>query len=833
MEHTRAVRPSHMLQLFLLVALAVSAVRLRTLVLMAYPARLLGAASLRVLLAAALLLLESLGKRALFASEQDRRLPPEETMGLFGERLFWYLNGLFRRGYRKILEPGDLGSIDASLTSDGIRTAFRDQWLAQGRRTDRGRIFRVIFRVLWRDLLTPVVPRLLYMGTTISQPFLISAAIRFVQAAPSIQRENTGYGLLAAFALNYVFLAIFSSWYSQSVAKFGVKIRGGLIALIYARTLTVDPEEVDLGSATVLMNVDIEKVHFAVIILHELWALAVVAAVAFYIIHTRLGAVFVAPIVLIAAAVAASSWLGKLSKSRQLDWVRATERRVTAIAHAAGSIRGIRMLGLTRTVYDDLTGLREEEIRLAVGIQKIIAAVAAVSNYIFQVTVYATFLAFALVSLARGEVMDYDKVFASLSALKLVTTPLLITLQQIPTFMAGITSLERIQEYLDGGSLGDPDDSESTPLIERQRSGGRGGEAQSSGIELREISQTSGKAGERPSHNSIIHLEGASFGIKSGEPLLQNIDLDIPRGTLTIVTGKIASGKSVLLRSLIGETRLCSGHACLPSSGTAFCAQSPWLRNASLRANILGFESAGANDAVDEAYYARVTAACALDADFAQLRRGDAASAGSRGTSLSGGQRARVALARALYARRATVVADDVLAGLDGDTEAHVFECVFGPRGLLRRGGATVVLATHSVRWLPYADRVVMLAGGEIVEQGTYAEVSRRETFVEYVGQIRHEGEAGEDKGEGGGKDGGDGKVAPEVKKKDLVEEMEEERAELLDRRDGDIRTLLYYLQSVGRRSVAIDAAGMIASNVATTMQCETGLPAIFNAFLY
>lgn len=91
------------------------------------------------------------------------------------------------------------------------------------------------------------------MATTLSQPYLISAMIKFTQARDDATNRNNGYGLIAAFALNYTLLAISSSWCAQSVARFATKLRSCLITLIYEKTLHIASKDVDLDSATVLM----------------------------------------------------------------------------------------------------------------------------------------------------------------------------------------------------------------------------------------------------------------------------------------------------------------------------------------------------------------------------------------------------------------------------------------------------------------------------------------------------------------------------------------------------------------------------------------------------
>ena len=98
-----------------------------------------------------------------------------------------------------------------------------------------------------------VICRLVKMAATLSQPYLIHAMTKFTQAKDDATNRNNSYGLIAAFALNYTLLAISSSWYAQSVARFATKLRSCLLSLIYEKTLHIAPKDVNLESATVLM----------------------------------------------------------------------------------------------------------------------------------------------------------------------------------------------------------------------------------------------------------------------------------------------------------------------------------------------------------------------------------------------------------------------------------------------------------------------------------------------------------------------------------------------------------------------------------------------------
>jgi ABC-type Fe3+/spermidine/putrescine transport system ATPase subunit len=134
--------------------------------------------------------------------------------------------------------------------------------------------------------------------------------------------------------------------------------------------------------------------------------------------------------------------------------------------------------------------------------------------------------------------------------------------------------------------------------------------------------------------------------------------------------------------------------------------------NASVRENIVF------GHRWDPQFYDKTVQACALRDDFAQLPDGDQTEVGERGISLSGGQKARVTLARAVYARADVYLLDDCLSAVDQHVGRHLIDNVFGPKGLL--AGKTRILATNSIPVLMEADMIILLRDRKILERGNY-----------------------------------------------------------------------------------------------------------------
>ncbi|KAJ7794752.1 hypothetical protein B0H14DRAFT_3888596 [Mycena olivaceomarginata] len=229
---------------------------------------------------------------------------------------------------------------------------------------------------------------------------------------------------------------------------------------------------------------------------------------------------------------------------------------------------------------------------------------------------------------------------------------------------------------------------------------------------------------------------------------LKDLSIRFPENHLSVIIGPTASGKTALLMALMGEMTLLPGGRIIVAKnnsvdghgnthGIAYAAQSSWLRHQSIRDNIL-FGSP-----MDEARYNEVIQCCALRPDLDMLEDGDATEIGVKGVSLSGGQKARVALARAVYSRKKYVLLDDPLSAVDSHTSRFLYEkCLQGP--LL--ANRTVILVTHHVELvLPGAHYLVRMLDGRIDTQGTVDELRTQNVLDE----IAHEAtvEVKKDKG--------------------------------------------------------------------------------------
>lgn len=202
------------------------------------------------------------------------------------------------------------------------------------------------------------------------------------------------------------------------------------------------------------------------------------------------------------------------------------------------------------------------------------------------------------------------------------------------------------------------------------------------------------------------------------KPVLRDVSLSFPEG-LSVICGEVAAGKTALLQGLLGELDMLEGHLSVPREPIGYCSQTPWLQSMSIRENIL-FSA----NYEDERYRA-VLDACALTPDLLEFTAGDLSFIGENGIGLSGGQKARVALARAAYSRSKILLLDDPLSALDQQTAESIVQNLFA--GPLMKG-RTVVLVTHRV------DVVLGIAAQLIeVENGVATVMNNDEPPAEFL----------------------------------------------------------------------------------------------------
>lgn len=559
--------------------------------------------------------------------------------------------------------------------------------------------------------------------------------------------QGIGYALGVSFMFMVSAFLINIFFYLSTIT--GAQVRSVLIHAIYTKNLKLSAKarlSFTNGKVTNLLSTDCHRVDFGLGWFHFSWSFPVSVAIAIVIVIVNIGASGLIGFAVLLCAFIFIIFLGRQMVMGRRKVSKITDNRVSLMREVLQSMKIIKFYSWEDAYLEKITKIRNSEMNVIVKV----LTLRNILNAIFtSVSTLAGLLSFILLSKTGGS-LNPATVFSSLSIFNVLRMPLMILPLSLITSADAYQSLTRIEAFLsapemdhyiqqksiqelngdsivisEGSFIWETEDKEETEAD-------KASEAQNEELSrqvTKEITTTANSAPlsivesinstennpnldhANPVSDNSHEANGADTHTKF--PGFSNINLNIKNGEFIIVTGTIGSGKSSLLSAMAGIMVKTSGSVEL-SGDIAYCGQ-PWVQNATVENNIT-FGSP-----FDKEWYKQVITACSLTRDFEILPAGDQTEVGERGITLSGGQKARINLARAVYRNAEIILLDDVLSAVDAHVGKFIMdECIID---LLR--GKTRVLATHQLSMIDAADRVVFLDSTGSAVIGTPDELRR------------------------------------------------------------------------------------------------------------
>ncbi|KNZ81013.1 Multidrug resistance-associated protein 1 [Termitomyces sp. J132] len=349
------------------------------------------------------------------------------------------------------------------------------------------------------------------------------------------------------------------------------------------------------------------------------------------------------------------------------------------------------------------------------------------------IPVVATVLSFITYALT-GHDLNIAVVFTSLQLFTIIRVPFIVLPIVLASLADLLVALTRISKFLSAEELGDPyvlDESLPTAVeVDGDFTWETAGKMpmKSKGDKIKTATKEEAKTNKGrskkldtlPTHMGELVTETREKNSEEDKPFeLKNLKLCVPKGSFVAIVGHVGSGKSSVLQSVIGEMRRTRGKVVLGGT-VAYVPQTAWIRNATLRENVLF----GRED--DETRFREVIKACHLERDLEMLPHGEKTEIGEKGINLSGGQKARVSLARAAYSDSDIVLLDDPLSAVDAYVGKGILDqCLLsGPLSTRTR-----ILATHVLHVLKKTDYIFIMDRGVIAEQGTYEDLVKNSSI--------------------------------------------------------------------------------------------------------
>uniref|UniRef100_A0A8C9CSU5 Multidrug resistance-associated protein 4 n=1 Tax=Phocoena sinus TaxID=42100 RepID=A0A8C9CSU5_PHOSS len=608
---------------------------------------------------------------------------PLQDANLCSRVLFWWLNPLFKIGHKRKLEEDDMYSVLPEDRSKHLGEELQGYWDREVLRAEKDArepsLTKAIIKCYWKSYLVLGIFTLIEESTRVVQPIILGKIIGYFENYNPTDSAALykAYGYAGVLSACTLVLAILHHLYFYHVQCAGMRLRVAMCHMIYRKALCLS--NLAMGKTTTgqivnLLSNDVNRFDQVTIFLHFLWAGPLQAIIVTILLWMEIGISCLAGMAVLIILLPLQSCIGKLFSSLRSKTAAFTDTRIRTMNEVITGIRIIKMYGWEKSFADLITSLRRKEISKILRSSYLRGMNLASFFVASKIIVFVTFTTYVTL----GNVITASRVFVAVTlygAVRLTVT--LFFPSAVEKVSEAVVSIRRIKNFL----LLD----EITQCSPQLPSDGK------MIVDVQELTASWDKASETPT------LQGLSFTVRPGE--------------LLAVVGPVGAGKSSLLSAVLGELPPSQGLVSVHGR-IAYVSQQPWVFSGTLRSNILFGKK------YEKERYEKVIKACALKKDLQLLEDGDLTVIGDRGTTLSGGQKARVNLARAVYQDADIYLLDDPLSAVDAEVSRHLFElCIC--QALYQK---ITILVTHQLQYLKAASQILILKDGEMVQKGTYTE---------------------------------------------------------------------------------------------------------------
>eukprot|EP00286_Rhodomonas_abbreviata_P022543 CAMPEP_0181302728 /NCGR_PEP_ID=MMETSP1101-20121128/8158_1 /TAXON_ID=46948 /ORGANISM="Rhodomonas abbreviata, Strain Caron Lab Isolate" /LENGTH=1569 /DNA_ID=CAMNT_0023408211 /DNA_START=111 /DNA_END=4820 /DNA_ORIENTATION=- len=665
---------------------------------------------------------------------------------------FSWINKILATAYGGRICEDELRPLEAEELSSVGRDKVLAAWKGQCRRSPEDpKLWKALTSVYIVDFLKAAILRLVSQGFELMGPLLLQQLLQSIESsgedAGSHEGESRGFGIVR---VDGVMLAVAIGLskmigtivHEQWVVKFVTtnhQVRGSLTGMIFRKAFILSAkgrQGYNIGELISLMSVDANRLGHSMHGLHMLWSAPLMMIVSTALVYSLVGWSVFAGLSVMVILSPINWWVAKRQSQLNKEVMKVKDERSNLMDEVLQGIRIIKYFTWEQNFEDKVREIRKRELSL-------IWRIGLCTTYIISMW-GTTAMLVALVTFAvytwDGTELTPSVAFGALGLFKVMEHPMSVLGHLIDMVVEAKTALGRLTDFFQAderdscfyeNSCDNAENDDSVNLVRTHREG--------KAIEItdgvfswprydeKEEDEQEGNGSSRSllSSFSTLFQSSRSVGMKelNKEPemevVLENIKLEVKPGELCMVTGKVGAGKTSLLSAILGEMHKDEGTVIL-SGKVSYAAQQPWIFNASVRENIL-FGSA-----LEEDRYAKVLEVCALEQDIRILPAGDQTEIGEKGVNLSGGQKARISLARAVYQRADVYLLDDPLSAVD----VHVSKIMFHDCIQKFLVGTTRVLVTHQVQYISGADSVVHVQDRTITSRGSPETVLAQEPHL-------------------------------------------------------------------------------------------------------
>ncbi|KAJ8713562.1 hypothetical protein PYW07_013932 [Mythimna separata] len=647
--------------------------------------------------------------------------PQDKSNFLSNTFLTWSFS-LFRKGYKQGLTLSDLWQARTEDASGRLGDRLEQAWqLEQDNAKKNGTkpsFARAIVRSFWFEyMLNGLVVGLMMIVVWPLIPFTLAIFINYFSNEKTPETYRTAHIFNFLMNLCSTMSALLYNHTQLSQGRVGMRIRIACCSLMYRKILKLNRaglSQTEPGQVINLMSNDVNRFDMVTLYLNHIWISPIVLPVVCYLVWQHVGIATLAALLVVAVqTIFVQVYLSDLQGKLRGKIAKRTDQRVKVMSELVDGVQVIKMYAWETPFQKLVHRLRKLEVGYILRTSFVKGFSTALSVFTERFILFSAIATFVLI----GGDIRAQTAFSLVQYFNLMQLSCIIFLPMALTCLAETkVTVNRLEEFLMLDE-NEPEKVTANMVLDSKSLLANGADKE---LKVQEKGRVSALT---------LSNVTASWQADAVVDTLRNITLKAEPGEFIGVAGPVGSGKSSLLQLILGELTPKDGTLSLGGARVSYASQEPWLFVATVRENILfGLP-------YDRIRYKKVIRACALVRDFELLPHGDSTLVGERGISLSGGQRARIGLARACYRQADIYLLDDPLSAVDTHVGKHIVsECV---SGLLDK--STRILVTHQLHHLKNADKVVILRHGAVEIEASFDEVSRTPLFSELVQEIEEE----------------------------------------------------------------------------------------------
>ncbi|XP_070611560.1 cystic fibrosis transmembrane conductance regulator isoform X2 [Erythrolamprus reginae] len=629
---------------------------------------------------------------------------PLEQANAFSKLFFRWTKPILQKGYRQRLELSDIYQIPAADSADNLSEKLEREWDRELASKKKPKLINALRRCFfWKFMMYGII---LYLGevTKSVQPLLLGRIIASYDPSNSLERSIAYYlaiGLCLLFIVRMLLLhpAIFG------LHHIGMQIRIAMFSLIYKKILKLSSRVLDnisTGQLVSLLSNNLNKFDEGLALAHFVWIAPLQVVLLMGLLWEMLQASAFCGLGFLILVVLFQAWLGRRMMKYRDQRAGKINERLVITSEMIENIQSVKAYCWEDAMENMIESLRQSELKLT---RKAAYVRYFNSSAFFFSGFFVVFLAVLPYALSHGIILR--KIFTTISYC--IVLRMTVTRQfpwAVQTWYDSLGTINKIQDFLQ---------KEEYKTLEYNLT--------TTGLELDKVTafwdEESGemftKTKQENGNNKISSTNGGLFFTNLTlhfTPVLKDINFKIEKGELLAVAGSTGAGKTSLLMLIMGELEPLEGK--IKHSGRiSFCPQVSWIMPGTIKENIIFGVS------YDEYRYKSVIKACQLEEDISKFPEKDDTVLGEGGITLSGGQRARISLARAVYKDADLYLLDSPFGYLDMLTEKEIFEsCVC--KLIVNK---TRILITSKLEHLKTADKILILHGGCCYFYGTFSEL--------------------------------------------------------------------------------------------------------------